>query len=450
MPALTCSFLESCKRKFSVSACSVEISCQNEKHLEEKLNKHFTDLHSLSRNVQYDGRMYALSLSCVFTFGVGSTVLITRGGHTGKLSCPCGNPKHARRSYQKVYSLCRKKPHPVDDDAFPDSPLHTEQPESSTSNNIGFSGIDVSMADDDAVSDLFIQDRQEAQLTAFQPSLVSAPPRPQDWSPIKPPQNVSDPPKPQAPMHHLTPSSQPQPSSDPTTQPPVPPTSPSPHETSLSSEALASLASLGLQVDPTYRLIICVECKVPIKYEHTYGHLHTNHRQQPRSSFPSKLELENMLVSLNAHDPLSVFPGPISPIPGILVVDAVKCTVVGCSHPSVFSDSRRFREHCQNHHPNAARSYTTVKAHPLGHNIHRQLIEVTHVIVPPSGSLLSDMEAHVDSIQLYKTSDVFQPLFNARMKGSLFAQVGWDGLLVNVKSYSSFPSTRLPGARSIS
>ncbi|KAH0827766.1 hypothetical protein J3R83DRAFT_3380 [Lanmaoa asiatica] len=403
----------------------MEISCQNEKHLEEKLNKHFTDLHSLSRNVQYDGRMYALSLSCIFTFSVGSMILITQGGHMEKLSCPCGNPKHARHSYQKVYSLCQKKPHPVDNDTFPNSPLHTKQPESSTSNNTGFSGIDVSMADDDAMSDLSIQDWQEAQLMVFQPSLMSTPPRPQDWSPIKPPQNVSDPPKLQAPMHHLTPLSQPQSSSDPTTQPPTPPTSPSPHKMSLcaanivgtqdpplpqpsASEALASLALLGLQVDPTYHLIICIECKVPIKYEHTYSHLHMNHQQQPRSSFPSKLELKNMLVSLNAHNPLSIFPGPISPIPGILVVDAVKCTVVGCSHPSVFSNCRRFREHCQNHHPNAVRSYTTVKAHLLGHNIHWQLIKVMHVIVPPSGSLLSDVEAHVDSIQLYKTSDVFR------------------------------------------
>ncbi|KAF8422586.1 hypothetical protein L210DRAFT_852295 [Boletus edulis BED1] len=177
------------------------------------------------------------------------------------------------------------------------------------------------------------------------------------------------------------------------------------------------LLSFGLRVDPKFRLTICLPCSSPIDYRHAHAHLLNSHKAstQLRSSLPSKDELHAMFVSLNAHEIKSVFPGPISPIHGLSIVDAIKCTISG-------------------YLPTTQRQSSSVKAHFLGKfHAMRQMVEVNYIpIVPSSEPLIDDIENHLASVHLYSISNIFQPSCNERTKGTIFAQVGWDQLLVGV------------------
>lgn len=79
------------------------------------------------------------------------------------------------------------------------------------------------------------------------------------------------------------------------------------------------LSACGLQVDPTYRLTICMQCHAVIDYSHAYSHLLSKHKPplHSKNKFPTRETLTKMLVKLNAHQVRSVFPGPISPIGGL-------------------------------------------------------------------------------------------------------------------------------------
>ena len=51
---------------------------------------------------------------------------------------------------------------------------------------------------------------------------------------------------------------------------------------------------------------------------------------------------------------------------------------------------------------------------------------------PSSSTLVEEIEALLASNKFYSVSDVFQPSSNQRTKGTIFAQLGWDQLLVDV------------------
>ena len=400
-----------------------------------------SDFHALTRNIRYKGSIYAL-FTRFSLIKSDTTVQIQRSGRSGKLPCPCGNPNHARHNFQDLYSLCRKIPHPdepntfpadvvrgllssgpegplnntpkpldlvkapdplasavplaepmvIDEASFPDEPLaSTEGLSKACPEHVTLETMDV----DPEASDL----GHSHDMDSFPSSMDTVPSYLEvDWT-----------------ARATSIACQPSPVPDPSVS--------------------QRLLSWGLQVDPRFRLTICIWCQSPVPYRYAHGHLLSSHKlpSHAQRSTPTAAELEEMLVSLGADQALSVFPGPISPIPGVAIVDALKCTIAGCQSLVVFSDQRRFREHCQRDHPNLHRSKSSVKAHALGKFCGlRQMVELTDA--PPSSfvPLFNKVQEYIEAKQLHKLSDVFQPTVNARLKGTIFAQVGWDQLLVGV------------------
>ena len=61
------------------------------------------------------------------------------------------------------------------------------------------------------------------------------------------------------------------------------------------------------------------------------------------------------------------------------------------------------------------------------------MVEVILTTATGPESLADDLEKKLSSLQLYALPDVFQPSSNERSKGTLFAQLGWDHLLVAIR-----------------
>lgn len=217
-------------------------------------------------------------------------------------------------------------------------------------------------------------------------------------------------------------------------QPPSPPQHSQPASIRLGSEK--TLLSMGIQVDPTFNLTICLFCRLPIPYLSAHPHYLSNHKpaKHSPSCIPSKEEVDRMLLELKADQQKPVAPGPITPIPGLEIFEAVKCQVPSCVCPYVFSNKRRFNEHCSEFHPNVMRVSSKVNAHKLSNmRAMQQMVEVIVTTTPPQQSLADDLEEQLSSMQLYALPEVFQPSSNERSKGTLFAQLGWDHLLIGVR-----------------
>ena len=118
-----------------------------------------------------------------------------------------------------------------------------------------------------------------------------------------------------------------------------------------------TLLSMGIQVNPTFNLTICLFCQLPIPYQSTHPHYISNHKPaiHRHSSIPPRDEINRMLLQLKANQPKPVFPRLIPPIPGLEVFDTVKCQIPGCPSTPVFSDRRRFNKHCVECHHGAQR-----------------------------------------------------------------------------------------------
>ena len=202
-----------------------------------------------------------------------------------------------------------------------------------------------------------------------------------------------------------------------------------PAELSLSQRLL----SWGLMVEPRFNLTICIPCASPINFQTAYGHLRDQHNFLRTASISQK-ELVAILCSLGADKVVTDICPPISPIPGLPLVDAIKCTLPGCPSSFVFPSPRRFAEHCQDAHPTVSeRTSCSVKAHCLSNAlVSRKFIEVNEASVAVPESLSNAVEHHLASLQLYSTPAVFEKISDARLKGTIFAQVGWDRLLVGV------------------
>ncbi|KAG9311149.1 hypothetical protein JVU11DRAFT_8215 [Chiua virens] len=358
-----------------------------------------SDFHTLERTTQYQ---------------VGSTVTIRRDGVTGKLSCPCGDPLHARFSFQKIYSLCRKKVHPKDPDVFPD--INPSVPDFFSNANA-------------TVSSSSLPEHDECIPVKGYPASNPIPPQElQTKSPAPSPMDID-------PHGDLMPSMVVtdlplQYDSTPFSEPINLPTSP------VILSTPQRLLSWGLRVESQFKLTICVPCSSPINFETAHSHIRDRHKipRDAPAPLPSKEELINMLRSLDADKVVTEIRGPISPIEGLPLVDAFKCTIPGCPSPFVFPSSRRFDEHCQSDHPNAPkRTSRAVKGHFLSNAlVSRKMVEVSDLPSASPISLSDSVEHYLASVKLYSFPSVFQKLSDERLKGTIFAQVGWDQLLVGV------------------
>ncbi|KAH0826845.1 hypothetical protein J3R83DRAFT_4377 [Lanmaoa asiatica] len=377
--------------------------------------KHASDFHSLVRSVRYQGQ----------------NVEVQRDGPSGRLSCPCGNPAHARFNFQKIYALCRRNPHPKEPDAYPDD----NQPPPPTPLDAVSASSSIKVMEDNIPA----PDRSSLMDVDYELPLEH----------INDPHPIVESNDPSCTQHAVTHASvgsycvEHVVAQQPVDMDLDPPrdsviASQMPIIDSTSESASEQLLIFGLTVDPTHRFTICIPCAHAIHHASAYTHLLRQHKQPPqlKRMFPSKERLMKMLVQLGADKPSRVFSEPISPISGVSVVDAYKCTVANCIYTAVFSDKRRFNEHCQISHGDVSvqqRTFCIVKAQPLhAQSNHIFLVEVTYAPPPSSRTLVEEIEARLSSDGLYSISEAFQPSSNQRTKGTVFAQLGWDQLLVGV------------------
>jgi hypothetical protein len=206
----------------------------------------------------------------------------------------------------------------------------------------------------------------------------------------------------------------------------------------LRTHATNCLSSLGIRIDPIYHLTICMQCHISIDHTHIHAHIKSNHPlpHYAKSTLPPKEKLLDLLVLLQADEPLSVLPGPIHAIPGLPIVNAIKCDIIGCTDRPVLSDTKRFSEHCLDHHPQTPikkRTFVKVKAHPINNfrNM-RQHVDVITTDQPSISNLLAIALHHSQTIGLYDHPSVFHPSANAHPRGALFAHTKWEGLILGV------------------
>ncbi|KAF9065436.1 hypothetical protein BDP27DRAFT_1332060 [Rhodocollybia butyracea] len=78
-------------------SCDVVANCPFES-FNSRLSYHKTEYHSPHRYVHYNGEQVSISR-----------------GPDGKLKCPCGEPKHARYSCERIRLMCKVSKHPPPD-----------------------------------------------------------------------------------------------------------------------------------------------------------------------------------------------------------------------------------------------------------------------------------------------------------------------------------------------
>ena len=216
----------------------------------------------------------------------------------------------------------------------------------------------------------------------------------------------------------------------------------------VAAAAHRELLAHGLDVNPTYRWIICVDCKQRIQFHNTYRHCRSKHPSRSRvtDTFPLRPELERLLVILRADDPLPPPTTPIPKIPSLCVVDGMRCMVGSCNQ--VFSEVKRLREHCRLKHPDSTghrSAYTRVKAHPTSLDlVNRRFIEILAQNDPSANNTaLSTILNKFKELTTGRRPTTFQRTTNARIRTPFVAKTNWDHPLVGVE-LASVRSTVAP------
>jgi hypothetical protein len=194
----------------------------------------------------------------------------------------------------------------------------------------------------------------------------------------------------------------------------------------------------GIDVNPTHQCIICVNCMQRIQFNNTYSHFRSKHASRSRitDAFPSRPDLERLLVILKADDPLPPPTTPIPKIPSLCVVDGVRCMVGSCNQ--VFSEVKRLREHCRLKHPDSTgrhTAYIRVKAHPTSLDLaNRRYVEILPAEDPLANNLaLSTILNKFKELNIGRPRTTFQRANNARIRTPFVAKTNWDHPFVDVE-----------------
>ncbi|KAJ3879204.1 hypothetical protein F5051DRAFT_438943 [Lentinula edodes] len=207
-------------------------------------------------------------------------------------------------------------------------------------------------------------------------------------------------------------------------------------------DATNSLARFNTLVEPAYRLVVCMECAIPVRMDDMHTHQKTKHFKNlhlPQElKLPSRAEFRSLAVALDADKPIAVPIGPIPRIRGVQIVQGLKCAILGCVG-AVFGvsqgKSRPLQRHQLRDHPEVAiadRRSVAVSCHPLSSSRKdRRFIEVLS-----STNSSSRSQHHIEeaaySCSLLEHEQVFTVASNDREKNAVFAQSRWDEVLDGV------------------
>ncbi|KAJ3991696.1 hypothetical protein F5050DRAFT_1812256 [Lentinula boryana] len=205
------------------------------------------------------------------------------------------------------------------------------------------------------------------------------------------------------------------------------------------------LLQYGIQVDPIYRFVVCIEpgCQKILNHQYIYRHKKRKHYMNTktlRTRLPPAPEILAAITSLGGHRPSPPDPlnGPIDPIVGVEVVNGTKCTIGDCfGHVHVNRESiREHRSLCHPMVPVRNRSSLSVKCQSLnGVKQYRSYIEVHPPLL--SNSIPKGLELVLNSAEacnLLKQDDVFTLASSEQEKCAVFAQSHWDELLDGVST----------------
>jgi hypothetical protein len=338
----------------------------------------------------------------------GNDITVHRDPNTQLFECPCGNIEHARYSYHMFAHIFKHEPHPSGPapaayNDVPDSDVGTERMgvEAVAIASHGSEGCDMVVDASNAGVDATTVDNDDsyAMSTETVEDLLNCE---------------------HAPPNHT-----------------YPPTEfiTSCHDSS------ERLLQLGIRVDPTHRLTICLDCGIIVDHVQIYRHKKNKHPASQgtyaRRALPPKEELMQWLIQLGADRPVPILHGPVSAIEGVLIgYDGLKCGVLGCTSRRVFRDARRFNEHCAVEHRSIHvknRCYTTVPYHQIG-VLHSEmvLVEVLEGSINPISPELADIMSHASQIGLYAMNSTYSKPSNLRSRGALFSQTNWERCIESV------------------
>ncbi|KAH7908979.1 hypothetical protein BJ138DRAFT_1103052 [Hygrophoropsis aurantiaca] len=415
--------------------CAVE-GCRWPYVSKASLNQHRKAYHSIAHTLAWNG----------------TKVLCTRDLVTGKVPCPCGDEAHARFDWQKVNSRLRASTHSTNPNEYPDdlphtladqevgetshSPLHDE---ANRNDNLPSMAVDEPSTVISSAADLFgnapLSSGLDCDETPIDAHIFDA----DTIAPGRDNELDVDHPFPELPetmqldfadlLTH-NPDTAVQPSSTLYL-----------HGMEMNPPDVAMrLRQCNILVDPTFRLAICLDCRIPVLYNHMHTHRRSAH-PTPRKALidtqlPSPEDLNAMLTFLGASHPISVFPGPIHAIPGLDIVDAVRCTVEGCSVERVFSNRKRILEHFKLEHPDVPKFKRTdkvIKAHALSaFRGYRLYVEVLPSVVVPETTLYASILSQAEFTGLNRKSVIYNPSENQRPRGPLFTLTRWEQCVTDV------------------
>ncbi|KAF8054097.1 hypothetical protein FPV67DRAFT_1683436 [Lyophyllum atratum] len=419
----------------------------------------------------------------------GRSMTVQRNPETQLIPCPCGEVSHARYSYHNIYQICRMEKHPEPGAmVYLDVPFDAQQ-EGSLQNK---KRKQKRQAPAKAIGDTTMGELEGAGPSSIQPpsadSLSSSPPDLSRHATLAPElplierdylglaERTYPPPFTAAPLHPdiemrsaHTPPEHPQPDAahstlldelDEDSAPQTPPQSdeedlieeqepyndddslqgpvPAVVSRARADEILKQLSVYELSVDPTYNRIICLFCESLVPFSRIYAHAmkHTrgnNRKFTEERRLPSKAILEELLCLLNAHRPVKLPTGPITPFEGLTPLEGIQCTVPTCESPHVIYSSKRiFNRHCQEEHPENplhARPYRAVHCQALSkYRCERQYVEITYV-PQTQVDALEEILAHSKAIGLGDLPDTYTPAINPHARNVIYSLTDWDLLI---------------------
>jgi hypothetical protein len=202
-------------------------------------------------------------------------------------------------------------------------------------------------------------------------------------------------------------------------------------------EARALLKFHGIDVEPQFRLTICIDCQDVIPFDHAFGHRRTRHCDDRKdyARLGTKESLDKALRVLKAHTSL---PLPFDRIPAIRtlsILTAYRCDVPNCCERKIYSSTKLVSEHYARSHrdiPTNQRRSTPVLAQRLGRfRGTTRLVEVIPPLHVGPDDALSDILRHFhDSVSGSPTS--FQLTKNVRAKSEFLSKTRWDTVLKDV------------------
>lgn len=218
-----------------------------------------------------------------------------------------------------------------------------------------------------------------------------------------------------------------------------------PRSTSEGSEDPRSfLLQYAIQVDPVYKLVVCIEpdCQTIFRPDNIYNHKVRKHYQNTnrtlRTGRPSSAGVRQAILTLGGFDPSPPLEAlaPIQPIAGVKIKNGKKCTMDDCQG-CVFGNDTSLATHQQSCHPykkGRKRSSMTVKCQSLNAVMRfRSYVEV----IPPTlvNTELSEIDLFLQAAEvcnLLGHNELFDLASSDREKCAVFAQSHWDEMIEGV------------------